>query len=202
MLKFQFGCTYSHISSVRSSVRMGPMRLCFFLLDITKMWPSRKMSVTLRLQLSVFEVDCSCVPHAVFRATSGGRNFCSRGPRGLKFFMHSHPLMGGRLPKFQKKIRRKKIFFVLLVPLTFRLITHVLRALGVWNLLCVLTPLMRDRLPHFCFKIRRKLFIFSTFSKKKTFIGEFPLLRLITSVLIDLCVWNLLCVFTSSRGTE
>ena len=33
--QISFGCTYSHISSVRSSVRMVPMRLCFFL-NITK----------------------------------------------------------------------------------------------------------------------------------------------------------------------
>ena len=39
----------------------------------------------------------------VFERIPGGRNLCSRGPRGLKFFMHSHPLMGGRPPKFQKK---------------------------------------------------------------------------------------------------
>ena len=138
----------------------------------------------------------------VFRAASWARNLCSRGPRGLKFFMHSHPLMGGRPPKFQKKIRRKNFFFVLLVPLTIRLITPVLRVLGVWNLLCVLTPLMRDRLPHFCFKNSTKIVHFFNFFKKKPFLGEFPLLRLITSVLMDLGVWNLLCVFTSSRGTE
>ena len=55
----------------------------------------------------------------VFRATSWARNLCSRGPRGLKFFMHSHPLMGGRPPKFQKKIRRKKFFLCLISPTHF-----------------------------------------------------------------------------------
>ena len=54
----------------------------------------------------------------VFRATSVCRNLCSRGPRGLKFFMHSHPLMGGRPPKFQQKIRRKKFFFFRLISPT------------------------------------------------------------------------------------
>ena len=90
------------------------------------------------------------------------RNVCSRGLRGLNFFMHSHPLMGGRPPKFQKKIRR---FFVLLVTLSIRPMTPVLRVLGVWNLLCVLNDLRRDRSPLFSFQIRRKLFIFSTCSK-------------------------------------
>ena len=40
----------------------------------------------------------------------------------MKIFMHSHPLMGADQAKFQTKIRRKKIFFVLLVPLTIRLL--------------------------------------------------------------------------------
>ena len=34
--QISFGGTYSHISSVRSSVRVGPMRLYVFFLDITK----------------------------------------------------------------------------------------------------------------------------------------------------------------------
>ena len=121
---------------------------------------------------------------------------------GWNFLCIVTPSWGADHQNFKKKFDEKKFFFVLLVPLTFRLITHVLRVLGVWNLLCALTPLMRDRLPHFCLKNWRKLFIFSTFLKKKPFLGEFPLLRLITSVLMDLGVWNLLCVFTPSRGTE
>ena len=149
-------------------------------------------------------------------------NFCSKGPRGLKFVMridppHAEPtttflfqnstkivhffnfqkkhvlrefspitsvltrslkfvmriFMPNRLPHFSKNLTKNVHFFNLLKKTLFlrefsllRLITYVLRVLGVWNLICVLTPLMRDRLPHFCFKIRRKLFIFSTFSKK------------------------------------
>ena len=101
----------------------------------------------------------------VFWPASMGRNLCCRGPRGRIFFMHSHPLMEGRQPKSRKKL--VEFFVVLLVTLTIRLITPVLRVLGVWNLLCWLTPLMPNRLPHFCFKMRRKLFIFSTFQQKK-----------------------------------
>ena len=81
-------------------------------------------------------------------------------PEGWNCFRYSYPLIGDRPPKFQKKSTKKNIFFVLLVPLTIRLVTPVLRVLGVLHLLCVLTPLMRDRLPHCCFEIRRKLFIF------------------------------------------
>ena len=125
--QISFGSTYSHISSVRSSVRMGPMRLCFFFVLLTKICPSHFDFSQL------LAVDCSCIPPllpGVFRVTSRSRNLCSRGPRGLKFFMHSHPLMGGRPPKFQQKIRRKIFFLVLLVPLTIRLVTSVLRVLG------------------------------------------------------------------------
>ena len=68
--------------------------------------------------------DASTIPKAAstwcvssnFISSYGTRNLCSRGPRGLKFFMHSHPLMGGRPPKFQQKIRRKKNFFRLISP--------------------------------------------------------------------------------------
>ena len=153
-----------------------------------------------------------CMP---FQPTSKARSLCSRGPRDLKCFMHSHPLMVVDNQNFTQKIRRKKNVFCLISPTHYpaynscsksprglkfvmridpphadencsffstfnkkqflrefsllRLITYVLRVLGVWNWLCVLTPLMWDRLPHFCFKIHRKLFIFFNFQKKTFF---------------------------------
>ena len=139
-----------------------------------------------------------------FRATSWTRNLSSRGLRWLKFVMHSHPLMGGRPPKFHKKIDEKNVsyFLCLISP------THFPAYNSCSTCTKGLKFVMRIDRPHagstitFCFKIWRKLIIFSTFSKKKTFLGDFALLRLITSVLMDLGVWNALCVFIPSRGTE
>ena len=86
---------------------------------------------------------------------------CVLGVVGVwNVFSRFTPSWGGRAHKCFKKFDD---FFVLLVPLTIRLITHVLKVLWVWNLLCVLTPLMWDRLPHFCFKIRRKMFFEKVF---------------------------------------
>ena len=91
----------------------------FFFLNITKhrhaflaIWLVEKKCSLLRV------VDCSCVPHAVFRATSGSRNFCSRGPRGLKFFCIVTPSWGADHINF-KKNRRKKNFSCLISPTYF-----------------------------------------------------------------------------------
>ena len=76
-------------------------------------------TVTLSLQSDWSRIVSAVVLVVVLTpacATSCPHNFCSMGPRGLKFFMHSNPLMGGSEPKFQKKIRRKKFFFRLISP--------------------------------------------------------------------------------------
>ena len=127
----------------------------FFFLNITKhrhaflaLWLVERCSL-------LCVVDCSCVPvdTRCFGRLPGAVTSVLGVLEGWNFSCIVTPPWGADHIHF-KKIDEKKIFLVLLVPLTLRLITPVLRVIGVWNLSCVLTPLMRDRLPHFCFKIR------------------------------------------------
>ena len=96
------------------------------------------------------------------------RNFCSRGPRGLKFFMHSHPLMGGRPPKFKKK--STKFFFCLISPTHFPAYNSCSR--GTRGLKFV----MRIDPPH-AGPTTTFLFIFSKFSKKTKIVHFFQLFQ-------------------------
>ena len=110
----------------------------------------------------------------VFRATSWARNLCSRGPRGLKFFMHSHPLMGGRPPKFQKKNSTKKFFFRLISPTYYP--AHNSCSTCTRGLKFV----MRNDPPHvgptttFSFKKLTKIVHLFNFLKKKTIPWRVP----------------------------
>ena len=131
------------------------------------------------------------------------RIFFFRGPSGLKFFMCIEwcdvtPAWRAWQRKFQQqKIDWKFFFSGLLVPLSTRLITCVLRVLGVWKLLCVLDPPHAEPTTTFLFQNSTKgIFHFFNFSKKTEFLRELSLLRLITYVLRVLGVWNLLCVLT------
>ena len=115
--QISFGGTYSHIflcSFFRAHGSHAPM--FFFLtksashyLTAFCCWSIAAAAAASTHVFARFYVVC-------FERLHRARNLCSRGPRGLKFFMHSHPLMGGRPPKFQQKIRRKKIFFCLISP--------------------------------------------------------------------------------------
>ena len=100
------------------------------------------------------------------------RNLCSRGPRGLKFFMHSHPLMGGRQPKFQQKNLR--IFFCLISPTYFAAYNSCSK--GPTGLKFV----MRSDPPHagptttFLFTNSSKIDHFFNFFKKKSVPSRVP----------------------------
>ena len=135
-----------------------PRRLCFSL-NITKLRHAF-------LAIWLVEKFCQSSPvvHAAVlcRRVLRAHNLCSRG---LIFFCRFTPSWGADHMNFKKIYD----FFVLLVPLTLRLITHVLRVLGVWNLSCVLSPPHVGPTTTFLFWNSMKIVSVSYFFKKNHF---------------------------------
>ena len=204
--RFWRKCIYVNAVMLISRLRSFSLRL----VDQAPMfccWYNANMCVTEKYASHSMEghhaVARNTVPHAVFLELLPGAATCVLGVlEGWNFLCIVTPPWGADNQNFKKKIGEQKIFLVLLVPLTFRCITHVLRALRVWNLLCVVTPSCGTKYHIFVYKFVENWSFFQLFQTKNPFLRDLPLLRLITSVIMVLGVWNLLCVFTLSRGTE
>ena len=71
---------------------------------------------------SSYSAPCAAIATLLLTGllTSKAHIFRSNGAMGLKVCMYSNPPMGGRQPKFQKKISAQKKVFVLLPPHTLK----------------------------------------------------------------------------------
>ena len=140
-----------------------------------------------RLQLSVPLLRAVC-----FGRLHGYRNFCSRCPRGLNFFMHSHPPHGGQTTKISKKNSTIFFSFCLISP------THFPTYNSCSTCTRGLKFVMRIDPPHaeptttcLCFKRSTKIASFLQLFEDYTVLWRFwNSNRFLTSVLMWLmCVW-------------
>ena len=138
----------------------------------------------------------TCIPPllpGVFERLPGGRNLCSKGPRGLKFVMHIvTPSWGADHQNFNKNFDEKKNIFCLISPTHFPAYNSCSTCTRGLKFVMRIDPPHAGPTTSFLFQNSRTFFLFF----KKKHVPWRVLLCLITGVLMDLDTWNSLCILT------